>query len=333
MCLVTIWFLLLGLLLAGYAVLDGFDLGVGILHPMLRKPSERNVSIKAIGPLWDGNEVWLVTFGGALFAAFPEAYATILSAFYIPVMLLLFCLILRAVSVDFRNKVESSFWKACGDAGFFVSSLVATLVLGVAAGNLIQGISLDVGRDFAGRTEDFFGIYPIVVGILAVLTFALHGVVFLILKTTDSLRNTLSERIWHFWGLFLVGYILVTFMTLIENPHVAENVRRTYWPIPLVVINVLAIANLPRTILNKSFGQAFVSSCTNIACMVGLFFCSVFPDLVISTGPGPSVSIYDAASSDGTLWLMLIIAMLGIPMVLAYTLVVYWTFRHPIRID
>ena len=134
------WFILLGILLAGYAILDGFDLGVGIIHPVLRSERHREVAIKAIGPLWDGNEVWLVTFGGALFAAFPEAYATILSAMYLPIMLLLFCLILRAISVDFYAKVHSVLWKRVWDFGFTLSSFGATLVFGMAAGILIQGL-------------------------------------------------------------------------------------------------------------------------------------------------------------------------------------------------
>ncbi len=324
------WFLLIGLLLAGYAILDGFDLGVGIIHPMFRQHRERDVAVKAIGPLWDGNEVWLVTFGGGLFAAFPEAYATILSAFYIPVMLLLFCLILRAVSVDFRNKVDSLFWQGMWDVGFFLSSFGATLVFGVAAGNLIQGIRLDEAGEFLGNTASLFSVYSLATGILAVATFALHGVTFLILKTTDQLRQKLTRRIWHFWGVYLVAYLLVTMMTLIENQHVVANIKQSYWPIPFVIFNVLAIANIPRSVFNDKFGQAFVSSAINILCLVALFCCSIFPQLVISIGPGDSISIYDAASSEGTLWIMTIIALIGLPMIVSYTAVVYWTFRQPI---
>ena len=331
MDLQTTWFILLGVLLAGYAMLDGFDLGVGILHPMLRDEQQRNISVKAIGPLWDGNEVWLVTFGGALFAAFPEAYGTILSAFYIPVMLLLFFLILRAVSVDFRNKIESRRWKAMWDVGFFVSSLGATLVFGAAAGNLIAGISIDAAGEYSGSTADLFGAYPLAVALFAVLTFALHGISFLILKTRDKLRETLCHRIWHFWGVFLAGYVLVTMYTLIEYPHVVENIKRSYWPIPFVVVNVLAIANIPRSIYAAKFGQTFVSSAVNVVCLAALFYFSIFPELVIAHDPGNSISIYDAASSRGTLKIMLIIAAIGMPMVIAYTAVVYWTFRQPIE--
>ena len=331
MDLQTIWFILLGVLLAGYAVLDGFDLGVGILQPMLRDERHRNTSVKAIGPLWDGNEVWLVTFGGALFAAFPEAYGTILSAFYIPVMLLLFFLILRAVSVDFRNKVESRRWKAMWDVGFFVSSLGATLVFGAAAGNLIAGISIDAAGEFSGTTSDLFGIYPIAVAVFAALTFALHGISFLILKTRNEFRQKLCKRIWHFWGVFLAGYLLVTMLTLIEFPHVVDNIKRSFWPIPFVVLNVLAIANIPRSIYAAKFGQTFVSSAINVVCLAALFYFSIFPELVIAHDPANSISIYDAASSQGTLWTMFIIAAIGMPMVIAYTAIVYWTFRQPVE--
>lgn len=326
-----VWFILLGVLLAGYAILDGFDLGVGIIHPILRGSRERNVGIKAIGPLWDGNEVWLVTFGGALFAAFPEAYATILSGMYLPIYLLLFCLILRAISVDFRNKVDTPIWKFMFDVGFFISSFFATLVFGVAAGNLIAGMELNDRGQYAGSLLDLFGVYPLATGGLAVATFALHGVMFLYLKTTGQLNQRLSNWMWHFWGVFLVLYILVSMFTLIEHPHVVVAVKEAPWAIPVVVLNVLCVANMPRTIYRQQFGQAFICSCLNIVCLVSLFSISTFPNLVFSTGTGASLTLENAASSQGTLWIMTIIAMIGLPFIVAYTAVVYWTFRHPIE--
>ncbi len=328
-----VWFILLGVLLAGYAVLDGFDLGVGIIHPILRGERERNVGIKAIGPLWDGNEVWLVTFGGALFAAFPEAYATVLSGMYLPVYLLLFCLILRAISVDFRNKVETSVWKRCFDVGFFVSSFGATLVFGVAAGNLIAGISLNERGEYTGSTSDLFGGYPLATGALALATFALHGVMFLYLKTTGGVRDRLANWMWHFWGVYLVMYILVSMLTLIEHPHVVTAIKQAPLAIPIVILNVVCVANMPRAIYLGKFGQAFISSCLNIVCLVALFGLSTFPNLVYSTGAGESLSLVNAASSQGTLWIMTIIAMLGIPFILSYTVIIYWTFRHPIELE
>lgn len=326
-----LWFILIGVLLGGYAILDGFDLGVGIIHPLLRGERERNVAIKAIGPLWDGNEVWLVTFGGGLFAAFPEAYSTILSAMYTPVMLLLFSLILRAISIDFRNKVDSLFWKTFWDCGFTISSLGATLVFGVAIGNLIVGLPLGERGDSTGALLDLFGWYPLATGLLAVVTFAMHGTMFLFLKSTGTIRARLRHWLWHTWGVFLVVYILVSMLTLIEHPHVVANIKRAPWAIPIVILNVLCVANIPKAIMSEKFGQAFVSSCLNIACLVGLFCASTFPKLVHSTSEQTSLTIVNAAASQGTLWIMTIIAMIGAPLIISYTVIIYWTFRHPIE--
>src|SRR5512134_43747 len=153
MDLQLIWFVLLATLLGGYAILDGFDLGVGILHPLARGERERRLFVNAIGPLWDGNEVWLVTFGGALFAMFPEAYATVFSGFYAAFMVLLFSLILRAVSLEFRSKIESSGWRRVWDVGFFASSFTAPLLFGVAVGNAILGVPLDERGVFTGSVS------------------------------------------------------------------------------------------------------------------------------------------------------------------------------------
>jgi cytochrome d ubiquinol oxidase subunit II len=328
-----IWFILIGALLAGYAMLDGFDLGVGIISPVLGGPRERNVAIKAIGPLWDGNEVWLVTLGGALFAAFPEAYATILSGLYLPVVLLLFALILRAVSIDFRNKIEAPFWKSVWDVGFCFSSLLATLVMGIAVGNIIGGWDLDERGVYQGSIQDLLGTYPLVVGLLAVSTFAMHGVIFLYLKTLGAVRDKLEDWMWHTWGIYLVIYVLVSMMTLVEHHHVIANAKQMPWMIGIVIVNVLAVANIPRAIYQSKYGQAFASSCANILCLVTLFCASVFPNLVVSTSDAPSLTIYNAASSESTLWLMLIMAMIGVPLIASYTVIIYWTFRRPVDVD
>ena len=180
-----IWYILLAVLLAGYAVLDGFDLGVGILHLGLRTDQERRLGISSIGPVWDGNEVWLVTFGGALFAAFPEAYATIFSAFYLPFMGLLVCLIMRAVSIEFRSKFHFGWWRGFWDFGFFASSLVATLLYGVAIGNGMRGLPLDERGEYVGGLWNLLNGYSLLTGILAVTMFGLHGSLYLQLKTED----------------------------------------------------------------------------------------------------------------------------------------------------
>ncbi len=327
------WYILLAILLIGYAILDGFDLGVGIIHPFLRGERERNAAIKAVGPLWDGNEVWLVTFGGALFAAFPEAYATIFSAFYIPFMLLLFCLILRAVSIDFRNKVESKAWKSVWDYGFFISSLIATFLFGVAVGNSIVGLPLSERGVFIGSQLDLLNPYSLSVGVLAIALLALHGVIFLYLKTEGAISEKLNRWIWHTWGLFLVVYLLTTIFTLIEHPQAIANFKHAPWAAVVVIINVLAVANIPRCLFNEKYAAAFVSSCVNIACLIFLFGVALFPNMATaSNDPANTLTIYNAAASQSTLWLMFIIAMIGVPLVSAYTVITYWTFRGKIEV-
>ena len=329
-----IWFVLLGVLLAGYAVLDGFDLGVGILHPLTRTDEERRLAMNAIGPIWDGNEVWLVTFGGALFAAFPEAYATIFSAFYIPFMLVLTALIFRAASMEFRSKFNSAAWRKAWDFSFFTSSLTATLLFGVAVGNGMIGIPLDERGVFTGTLLDELKPYPLLVGLLAVAMFAMHGALYLNLKIPKTaLHRRIGRWIWHTWGVFLVLYLLTTIYTLIAVRGALTNFEHAPWATIIVVLNVLAVANIPRAVASGRPGQAFLSSGVTIIALVTLFSIGLWPNLVTaSNNPANSLSVYRAASSDRTLGIMLIVACIGMPLVLAYTAIVYWTFRRRVEL-
>jgi cytochrome d ubiquinol oxidase subunit II len=323
-----IWFVLLGVLLAGYAVLDGFDLGVGILHPLAQSDLERRYFVNAIGPLWDGNEVWLVTFGGALFAMFPEAYATVFSGLYLALMLLLFALILRAVSLEFRGKVEGQAWRSVWDGGFCLASVTATLLFGVAVGNAMLGIPLDERGVYAGGFLDLLRPYPILVGLLAVALFAEHGAIFLYLKTEGAVQERLGRWMWHTWGSFLVLYLMTTIYTLIAVPTAIRNFEAYPWAGAIVLLNIVSIANVPRALFRRRYGQAFLSSALTIVCMVALFGLAIFPNLVVaSNDPLRSWTIYNAASSATTLAIGLWIALGGMPFVLAYTGIVYWTFR------
>jgi cytochrome d ubiquinol oxidase subunit II len=333
MDLQLIWFGLLGVLLAGYAVLDGFDLGVGILHPLARGDHERRLFVNAIGPLWDGNEVWLVTFGGALFAMFPEAYATVFSGFYIAFVLLLFALIFRAVSLEFRSKIESAAWRSFWDWGFFCSSLVATLLFGVAVGNAVGGIPLNERGVFVGSFFDLLGPYQLLVGLLAVALFAMHGAIYLFLKTEGEVQERLGGWMWHTWGLFLVLYLLTTMLTLVRVPTATANFERYPWVAIIVLIKVLAIANIPRCIFNGKYGQAFLSSTATIVSLVGLLGVAIMPNIVLASNePAYSLSIYNASSSTLTLTIGLLIVAIGFPCVLAYTAVIYWTFRGKVKL-
>ena len=329
----TLWFALLIVLATGYAILDGFDLGVGILHPWVRDEQHKRLVLNSIGPLWDGNEVWLVTFGGALFAAFPEAYATLLSGFYLPVMFLLFGLIGRAISLEFRSKAKSGRWRRYWDFSFFLSSTTVAFVFGVAIGNVVEGIPIGPDHEFAGTLGDLLNPFALLVGALAVAGAAMHGSIFLYLKTEGDLAKMVHRWMWWTFGFFAAGYVAVSVFALATVPHVTDNLDR--WPATwvIVVLNVLAVANIPRAIHTGRPGYAFVSSCCTIAALTFLFGMAMFPNLARSTiAAEHSLHIHNAASSPATLELMALIALIGFPLVATYTGIVYWVFRGKVQL-
>tara|TARA_R110002073_G_scaffold1987_2_gene13934 strand:- start:141 stop:1169 length:1029 start_codon:yes stop_codon:yes gene_type:complete len=329
------WFVLLGVLLCGYAILDGFDLGVGILHPFIAKDDrERRLVMNSIGPLWDGNEVWLVTFGGALFAAFPVAYATVFSSFYTAFFLLLTCLIGRAVSLEFRSKVHSARWRSVWDTGFFLSSLTAAALLGIAAGNVMAGMELGPKYKYEGSLLSQVYWYPLLVGGLTVSLFAFHGAIYLYLKTEDELqarvRGVIPRLIYVFAGL----YVIVTLATWWHVPHATENIAANpiLWVVP--ILNALAVMNIPRAMHLGKPGYAFFTSSMVILAFAALFSVAIFPNFMLSTiDPAYSVTLDNARSSQQTLGTMLIFAAIGIPCVLSYTVTIYWIFRGKVKLD
>jgi len=333
--LCIIWFGLLGVLLIGYAILDGFDLGVGILHPFVpRTDEERRVTMNAIGPLWDGNEVWLVTFGGAMFAMFPIVYKSVFSGFYTAFMLLLFALIFRAVSMEFRSKISSRFWRRFWDYCFFLGSALAALLFGVAVGNTMLGVPLDERHNFTAGLLYQLRPFPVMVGLLSVSLLAMHGAIFLYLKTTGELQARLRFWMWRTFGIFLVMFMLTTMSALVAVPAATRNFENVPWFWIVPVLNVLAIANIPRAIYLGKPGYAFLSSSFAIAALVVLFGAALYPNLVIADNdPRLSVTIFNGASSPRTLTLGLIIVAMGMPFVLAYTAAIYWTFRGKVELE
>lgn len=334
----VLWFFLLGVLLAGYAVLDGFDFGVGMLMPLTRSDRERRIALNSIAPIWDGNEVWLVTFGGAMFAAFPELYATVFSGFYVPFMAVLFALILRAVSIEFRSKRTSERWRAFWDSGFFLSSLLASLLFGVAVGSIMVGIPVDSRGIYVGSLMDILippaqPVFPLLVGILTASLFTMHGSIYLFLKSEEELQARLRRWMWHSFGAFLVLYLITTIVALMTIPHATENFRNYPWTWVVVIVSVLAIANIPRAIFAESPYQAFFSSAVLIISMVALVGIALYPNLLVSSMSSQyNLTIHNAASSNKTLGIMAIIAMLGMPFVLAYTAIIYWTYRGKVQL-
>ncbi len=330
----TVWFLLVGVLFAGYAVLDGFDLGVGGLHLFTRKDRDRRIFLNAIGPVWDGNEVWLVTGGGALFAAFPDVYATAFSGFYNAFMLLLFCLIFRAVSIEVRSKQPMAWWRKAWDVGFAVSSVLAALLIGVAMGNLAWGMPLAADHEFAGTFVGLLHPYALLVGVTTVALFLMHGSIFVVMKTEGELHDQVRSWIPKTMALFILCYVLTTGATWLVAPHMTETFRANPWLLILPVLNVLAIANVPREVTAGRDFRAFLSSCASMVLLLAIFGAGMYPNLIVSMpDPQHSLTIYNAASSPKTLGIMGIIALIGMPLVIGYTASIYWVFRGKVTLD
>jgi cytochrome d ubiquinol oxidase subunit II len=324
----AIWFCLIGVLFAGYAILDGFDLGVGILHLFARNDEERRTHFNAIGPFWDGNEVWLLTAGGALFAAFPVVYATVFSSFYLAIMGLLVFLILRAVSLEFRGKVDSPRWRAVWDRAFGFGSLVPAFLYGVAVGNILRGIPLDGGGAFTGSFIGLLNPYALLVGVLIMAAFAMQGTAYLCLKARGELLARMERLMPRIWMVFVFVYLAATLATIAASPYLFDGVlaKPLFWIFCALLL--ASIAAVPAAAVRKRHLGTFLATSATILSMVGVTGVSLFPTLVMSsTDPANSLTIYNAASTAKTLTVMLVIALVGMPIVIAYTAYIYRVFK------
>jgi cytochrome d ubiquinol oxidase subunit II len=330
----TTWFIIVGVLFTGYVILDGFDLGVGVLHLIVaKKDDERRVFLNAIGPVWDGNEVWLVTGGGALFAAFPDVYATVFSGFYLAFMALLCALIFRAVAIEFRSKHESPRWRAFWDRSFAFGSLGSAVVIGLALGNIARGVPIDEHGEFAGTFLGLLHPYALLMAVTTVALFAMHGAIYLVLKTEGELHARLRVRVKPLIIAFILCYAILTLATLLYVPHITEAFRREPWFFALVIPVVLAIANIPREVNRGREFRAFLSSCAAMAGLMAVFGVGSYPYLIYSQPVVEhSLTAFNAASSPKTLAVMLTIALIGIPVVLAYSVSIYWIFRGKVHL-
>jgi cytochrome d ubiquinol oxidase subunit II len=330
----TIWFILVGILFTGYAILDGFDLGVGALHLFTDKDEERRIMLNSIGPVWDGNEVWLVVGGGALFAAFPAAYATAFSGFYLAFYLLLAALIFRGVAIEFRSKRPEQWWRQMWDVSFAGGSLLASLLIGITLGNLAHGIPIDANGEFAGT---FFGLltpYPLLMGVTTVSLFMMHGAIYGAMKTEGALHDKMRGWAMNCIIFFVICAVTTTMATLLYVPHMTARVHANPWLFSLVLANMLAIANIPREFHNGRDWYAFLSSCAAIISLMALFGIDQYPNLIFSwPNPEQSLTIYNAASSPKSLTISLIIACIGVPVVLCYTVCIYWIFRGKVKLS
>ncbi len=330
----SVWYILVGVLFTGYAILDGFDLGVGALHLFTKTDTDRRTMLNAIGPVWDGNEVWLITGGGALFAAFPEVYATAFSGFYMAFMLLLVTLLFRAVAIEFRSKQPMLWWRKFWDVGFSAGSVLSALLIGVALGNIARGVPLDSAKEFAGTFWTLLNPYALLVGLTTVALFIMHGAIYMVMKTDGSLHNTIRGWAHRGIGVFAAFYILTTVVTIVFLPHMTANMRQHPWLFILPVINALAIANIYRELRRGRDIRAFVSSALSMAALMAIFGIGLFPHLIMSRPEiANSLTIRNSASSTKTLGIMLIMAAFGMPLVIGYTIGIYRIFRGKVHLD
>jgi cytochrome d ubiquinol oxidase subunit II len=330
-----IWFSIFVILVTGYAILDGFDLGVGMLHLFSKKDEERRLMLNAIGPVWDGNEVWLVTAGGALFAGFPIVYATLCSAFYIPMMIFLSGIIFRAVAIEFRSKQPMAWWRWMWDILFSLASLIITLGLGIILGNLIRGIPLDHEGEFTGSLMDLLSTYALLVGVLTIALFTMHGCIFVIMKTDGELQEKMKAWVAPSMIFCIILYAITTLATLIYMPHMTEVIKSRPALFFVAILNMLAMANIPREISLKRYGRAFISSCANIMFLIALWGLGTYPNAIraINDPENLSLTIYNSSSSALTLKILLLIALIGVPLVISYTIIIYWIFRGKVKLD
>ena len=333
-----IWFLLVGVLIIGYAILDGFDLGVGVIQLFTKDDKEKRINVNAIGPVWDGNEVWLLTGGGALFAAFPIVYATVFSGFYLAFMLLLTALIFRAVSFEFRLYSVSPAAKKRWDLAFGLGSLVPALLYGVAIGNIMRGLPISIEDGKIVSSISFLGLlnpYSLLVGVLSLLLFTMHGAVYLTMKTEGEQQQRMVNWANRLWIAVVSLYFLATVATIFAASHMFSGIlgNPIFWV--LFIVTLAAIFYMPIGLKAGKFGYAFLSSSIMIAGMTGLFAVGLFPRLVPSSIDleNFSLTIYNASSTALTLETMLIIALIGVPIVLVYTIFVYRVFKGKVIID
>ncbi len=326
----VLWFILWGVLWAVYFMLDGFDFGVGILYRFLgRGEEEKGLIRRAIGPVWDGNEVWLITAGGATFAAFPAAYASMFSYLYSALLIILFALIFRAISLEFRAKGESASWKGCWDAGFFLGSLIPALLFGVAFGNIFRGLPVDA-QGYHGTLLGLLNPYGLWTGVFFVALFVVHGALWLALKTGDELGERALRWALKSWYLLLAAAVVFLVWTALETRMMENYQARPYW----LVVPVGAVVSLLLTRIlsaRKKVMLAFLSSGATIVLVTFTGIIGLYPNLIPSRlDPAFSLTIFNSSSSPYTLRIMTIVALVFVPVVIAYQIWVYRVFRHKV---
>jgi cytochrome bd ubiquinol oxidase subunit II len=328
----TLWFVLVAVLFVGFFVLEGFDFGVGILLPFVgRTDQERRRVINTIGPFWDGNEVWILTAGGAIFAAFPHWYATLFSGFYLALVIMLLAMIVRGVAFEFRSKDKSPGWRQTWDAMIFVGSALPALLWGVALANLVQGVPIDADKHFVGGFFDLLSPYTLLAGLTSLTVFITHGAIFLHLKSTDPIRERALRAIRTVGPIATGCVVLFVLGTYYWTDAVAQlGVNPGFVPIFAVVTMLAAGAFVAR----GRMGLAFTMTCAAMVLATATIFMTLYPRVMVSSlDPAWSLTIYNASSTPYTLTIMSVVALIFVPIVLLYQGWTYWVFRHRITAE
>ncbi len=329
-----LWFMVLGASLIMYTVLDGFDLGVGILHLFGKTDNDRRVFLNSIGPVWDGNEVWLVVIMGGLFAGFPAAYASLFSGFYDLFMIFIAAIIFRAVAIEFRSKKPSKFWRGTWDFAFSFASIIFAFTIGLTLGNVVQGIPIDESFEYSASISELLNPYSILVGFTAIAILAMHGTIFLFMKTEGELHKRLRKWINSSIIIFILLYIALTVTTIRHLPFMIEPMLK--YPILFVfpIVALISIIIIPILVKKERDGYAFIFSCVAIAFLLMTALWGVYPNIIRSSidPVNYSITVSNSSSTDFTLKVLLTIAAIGVPLVFAYGAWAYHIFRGKVKI-
>jgi cytochrome bd ubiquinol oxidase subunit II len=326
--LIPFWFIVIAVLWTGFLILEGFDFGVGMLHDAVGVDEPgRRAAINTIGPLWDGNEVWLVVAGAAMFAAFPGWYATMFSGFYLALVLLLAALIVRGVAFEYRGKRDAVRWRHTWDAALTVGSLLAPLLIGVALGDLLHGLPINASQNYTGSFWDLLQPYGLFTGVTLVLICLLHGATFLCLKTTGDMRERaglLARRVAPATGAFVLGFVIWTHVTA----------RTTFFLNPIELLAVLAVIAAVWLVYEGRAGFAFAATTVTIAASILSIFVGLYPNVMVSsTSRAYNLTVHNTASGPYSLKAMTVVVVLFLPLVLGYQTWTYYVFRRRVSRD
>jgi cytochrome d ubiquinol oxidase subunit II len=341
----TTWYLLIAMMLCTYAVLDGFDFGAGILHLFVAKTdAERREVLGAIGPVWDGNEVWLIASGGVLVFAFPRAYAAAFSGLYLPLMMVLWLLILRGISIEFRSKLDHPLWRAAFDGIFAFASIVMAMVLGIALGNLVRGVPLDDTGYFAedlftnfhptGQNLGAIDVYTALVGAFAVAALAAHGATYLVWKTSGAVHERSKRVAGRLWVVVMIVGAVLTLATAATQPaHFAAFAHRLWlWPLPAIAVGSSILC--PRAVTAGREGRAFLLSCAFLASLLFATVGTLYPVLLRSTiAANYTLDAFNASSPRATLVIGLTVWVPAMLLAVGYFTYLYRSFRGKVQVE